>query len=836
MAKSFHVTAVLRTIGFTTLFALAAATSLEAQLNVATESPAADQNEPATFEVLINGLSSNKFNTRRTSYDQLVAAGSRAVGALEKGAKSDQLEVATRCVEALAQISRDPKGVEIALPALERLSEEPANQIAAIAAARVKELKTTDEERAIAKLTSLGVRVSLSKEGNATSVSITTNRQAHYLQFLPKLTSVFMRSNEITDAAIAPILDLPSISTLSFLDVSMTDDGLGKLKNLSKLRFLFLNDTQFSADGIRHLTDFPSLRVLSFQPDSLDQLKIIEGITKLDTLMISKFEFDREAVDVLNRLRAIRSVEIVVSAVDNTQWEWMSRIEIPLRIRISRVEGVSDAGWENLSRASLVYLSVYSTAIDDHSLRHLRNAKELESLSITNAEITDAGIAHLHGHAKLTTIRLSGTKVTKEGIAKLEQATSSLRRVTLNEGRRPFNLRAPSVGFTDNRTTGGRNAHLRGAITPEIAAKLKKTPNLATVFLTRSESYDEQQLKLLADVPIKRMYLSSVKITDGGWSAIGEYPVLESISMSRLSVSPIGAQAIGKIRSLKSLTISQIDFSDDAVQALIAALAESGTIEKMSIYRCERITNTAFTDIRKMVSLSQFRCSNAPRVTSAILSEFGKLPHLKSLSLSDVQFDEANLAHLTVAKQLSDLQITPHQQTPISEIGLGALCQLPSLESLALNKISISPERMGLLGGIQTLRKLSLNNSDINDESIAAMRGMSHLEELSLQKTNVSDAGVAAISKWFPKLTRLSMASTPITDDALDHINKMETLERLSVQWTNIFGGELQRLGDLEKLKWITIGKTQISEGEESQFKENHPDIKLLVFPQSPIP
>ncbi|PAY17599.1 hypothetical protein CKO51_20440 [Rhodopirellula sp. SM50] len=74
----------------------------------------------------------------------------------------------------------------------------------------------------------------------------------------------------------------------------------------------------------------------------------------------------------------------------------------------------------------------------------------------------------------------------------------------------PFSFRAPSVGFTDNRTTGGRNAHLRGAITPEIAAKLKKTPNLATVFLTRSVSYDEQQLKLLADVPIKSMYISSV--------------------------------------------------------------------------------------------------------------------------------------------------------------------------------------------------------------------------------------------------------------------------------------------------------------------------------------
>jgi Leucine-rich repeat (LRR) protein len=466
MAKSFHVTTVLRTIGLTALFALAAAaTSVEAQQSGATEPPAAGQNESATFEVLINGLSSNKFNTRRTSYDQLVAAGSLAVGALEKGAKSDQLEVATRCVEALTQISRDPKGVEIALPALERLSEEAANRITAIAAARVKELKTTDEERAIAKLTSLGVRVSRSKEGNATSVSIVTDRQAYYLQFLPKLSSVFMRSNEITDAAIAPILDLPSISTLFFSDVSITDDGLGKLKNLSKLGFLSLQDTQISADGIRHLTDFPSLRILSFQPDSLDQLKIIEGITKLDALMLSKFEFDREAVDVLNRLRAIRRVDLEVSAFDDTQWEWMSMIEIPLRIRISRVEDVSDAGWENLSRASLVNLSVYSTAIEDHSLRHLRNAKELESLSITNADITDAGIAHLHGHGKLTTIRLSGTKVTKDGIAKLEQATPSLRRVTLSEGRLPFNLRAPSVGFTDNRTTGGRNAHLRGAIT-----------------------------------------------------------------------------------------------------------------------------------------------------------------------------------------------------------------------------------------------------------------------------------------------------------------------------------------------------------------------------------
>lgn len=109
-----------------------------------------------------------------------------------------------------------------------------------------------------------------------------------------------------------------------------------------------------------------------------------------------------------------------------------------------RVKDISDAGWKNLSRAKIVELAAYDTALEDNSVRHLSNIKELKSLTITNADITDAGIAHLQGHEKLVSIRLKGTKVSKDGIAKLGKAMPSLLRVSLN-GERLLNRRAKST-------------------------------------------------------------------------------------------------------------------------------------------------------------------------------------------------------------------------------------------------------------------------------------------------------------------------------------------------------------------------------------------------------
>ena len=131
----------------------------------------------------IVALASAKFRERQAAHQVLVTAGSLAVEPLEKNAKTSQLEAATRSIEILTQIARDAKSREVALAALERLAKDPTNRIAKAAARTVKELNTTDEDRAIATLAADGVRMYRSSRGGVSSVTVVNDGQLALLKF-----------------------------------------------------------------------------------------------------------------------------------------------------------------------------------------------------------------------------------------------------------------------------------------------------------------------------------------------------------------------------------------------------------------------------------------------------------------------------------------------------------------------------------------------------------------------------------------------------------------------------------------------------------------------------
>ena len=67
------------------------------------QSQSSDISEAAITQA-IQDLADVKFSTRQSAQEILVAAGADAIHALEKGAKAGQLEVATRCVQALHSV------------------------------------------------------------------------------------------------------------------------------------------------------------------------------------------------------------------------------------------------------------------------------------------------------------------------------------------------------------------------------------------------------------------------------------------------------------------------------------------------------------------------------------------------------------------------------------------------------------------------------------------------------------------------------------------------------------------------------------------------------------
>ena len=141
----------------------------------------------STLLEAIGKLGSKKFRERQDAHRALIDAGVDAVELLEEAARSDQMEVAARSVDALALIAISDEGAEAGIAALERLASETTNQVAGHAAATVAALNLTDEDCAVSASKAAGVRIGRDGDGNVCRVRVSRDQELALLRHLPSL-------------------------------------------------------------------------------------------------------------------------------------------------------------------------------------------------------------------------------------------------------------------------------------------------------------------------------------------------------------------------------------------------------------------------------------------------------------------------------------------------------------------------------------------------------------------------------------------------------------------------------------------------------------------------
>ena len=72
-----------------------------------------------------------------------------------------------------------------------------------------------------------------------------------YLQGLPQLHTLNLRTTKVTDAGLAHLKGLPQLQSLDLGGIPMTDAGLEHLQGLLKLKSLFLGGTTVSDEGVQ---------------------------------------------------------------------------------------------------------------------------------------------------------------------------------------------------------------------------------------------------------------------------------------------------------------------------------------------------------------------------------------------------------------------------------------------------------------------------------------------------------------------------------------------------------------------------------------------------------
>jgi hypothetical protein len=203
----------------------------------------------------IRNLASAKFDDRQSAHESLVRAGSLAIDALEKAARTKKLESATRCVEILHQIASEKKNEAAAIAALERLAKHSSSRATSLAAQTVIDFRTTDEERAIAALIRDGVRINRSLRGQIFSVNVVHDGQVALLKHLSGLRYVNASGKGITNASVDGLAEMKKLTNLTMMSCSVTDAGLKKMKALTHLASLSLYSQRnmITREGLRHL-------------------------------------------------------------------------------------------------------------------------------------------------------------------------------------------------------------------------------------------------------------------------------------------------------------------------------------------------------------------------------------------------------------------------------------------------------------------------------------------------------------------------------------------------------------------------------------------------------
>ena len=133
-----------------------------------------------------------------------------------------------------------------------------------------------------------------------------------------------------------------------------------------------------------------------------------------------------------------------------------------------------------------------------------------------------------------------------------------------------------------------------------------------------------------------------------------------------------------------------------------------------------------------------------------------------------------------------------------------SLGQLSALESLELGGSQITDQGLAAVRQLPTLLRLYLHDLELSDAGLQHLAGLKNLEALSMQQTQVKGPGLVHL-KNLVGLQVLNLAQTGTTDADLVHLEGLTNLETLVLEGTRVTGGGLIHLKSLSRLRVLNL-------------------------------
>lgn len=239
-------------------------------------------------------------------------------------------------------------------------------------------------------------------------------------------------------------------------------------------------------------------------------------------------------------LRDLKMLDLRDNPIDDAALERLAAFQRLEWLILDRTK-ITSAGLVHLAGLTqLRRLSLGDCKIDDAGLEHVKALSSLEVLMLDNTQITDSGVERLAGLKRLKRLGLSRTKATDAGLASLKELP---RLEEVGSSRGQFTLRGLS--------------QLKGL----VAVRLRDT------------AVPNDDLALLAGMPrLETLVLSRSSVTDAGLAHVGKLTQLKSLWLDQTAISDAGLARLYSLVNLESLAIADTDASIHGVESLEQAL------------------------------------------------------------------------------------------------------------------------------------------------------------------------------------------------------------------------------------------------------------------------
>ncbi len=253
---------------------------------------------------------------------------------------------------------------------------------------------TTSQREAIDWLLSMGAQVLVGPGGATEDIK----SYAEYVSKNQPVSVVSLNNAAVTDNDLERLLIFPDIFSVNLICNQLGDAGLSHLANLPKLTSLSLTGSQVTDRGLLPLLKRRALRVLHVgnNPLSAESLKTIGQLTELTELGLEGLPLTDASLAELEKLPNLTDLRIVgCKPLTDACGSTLARLPKLSSLRVDNTE-LGDEGVRKLSESkSLSNMSLYGTKITDASVPHLSRIKSLTHLGAQETGLTAAGVKQL---------------------------------------------------------------------------------------------------------------------------------------------------------------------------------------------------------------------------------------------------------------------------------------------------------------------------------------------------------------------------------------------------------------------------------------------------------